>query len=299
MDLVQFGQRLKQLRKMAGVSQNKLADALQAMADSGPLDDFRVIDGRLISNWERAATNKKGHSWRPSYPYVIHLLTYFADHLTRKEASLWATQAGYQIASSDLAAVFPDVQITTTPASQPLPNTLPPPPPQQLFGVEEAQETVEGRLISKSAPWLIAIEGIGGIGKTTLATVTTHAIWETERFPQIVWISAKQEEYLPHLGVQTIEQPTLDARTFIDTLLEQLDPALSLSRPPAEKLAMVQQRLKATPHLIIIDNLETVVDYQALLPTLRQLLNPTKFLLTSRYSLREEGDVYSWTLREL
>lgn len=55
--------------------------------------------------------------------------------------------------------------------------------------------------------------------------------------------------------------------------------------------------LKTQPYLVIVDNLETVVDYQTLLPTLCRLAQPTKFLLTSRKRI-EEG-IYSQTLREL
>jgi hypothetical protein len=57
--------------------------------------------------------------------------------------------------------------------------------------------------------------------------------------------------------------------------------------------------LKLTPTLVVVDNLETMADYQTLLPTLLKLANPTKFLLTSRHSLRAHPDIFSWTLPEL
>jgi hypothetical protein len=57
--------------------------------------------------------------------------------------------------------------------------------------------------------------------------------------------------------------------------------------------------LKQAAHLVVIDNLETVEDYLALLPTLRALANPTKFLLTSRHSLKSQPDVYCQPLSEL
>ncbi len=49
----------------------------------------------------------------------------------------------------------------------------------------------------------------------------------------------------------------------------------------------------------MIDNLETVQDVEALLPTLRRLVNPSKVLLTSRHSLSEEGDFYHTIVPEL
>jgi hypothetical protein len=57
--------------------------------------------------------------------------------------------------------------------------------------------------------------------------------------------------------------------------------------------------LKQVPSLVVVDNLETLADYETLLPTLLKLANPTKFLLTSRHSLRTHPDIFSWTLAEL
>jgi hypothetical protein len=57
--------------------------------------------------------------------------------------------------------------------------------------------------------------------------------------------------------------------------------------------------LHAQPHLIVIDNLETLHDAESLLPTLRSLYGPTKILLTSRESHYGEGDVYHFPVPEL
>jgi len=45
------------------------------------------------------------------------------------------------------------------------------------------------------APWLIAIDGIGGIGKSSLAAALIREIIPTDRFYNVAWVSAKQEEY--------------------------------------------------------------------------------------------------------
>jgi hypothetical protein len=57
--------------------------------------------------------------------------------------------------------------------------------------------------------------------------------------------------------------------------------------------------MKGSPYLIVIDNLETAADYKALVPELMGLVNPTKFLLTSRHSLHDFPGVYCLTLDEL
>jgi hypothetical protein len=62
---------------------------------------------------------------------------------------------------------------------------------------------------------------------------------------------------------------------------------------------MLQQRLHSAPHLIVIDNLETLLDVESLLGALRELVNPSKFLLTSRISRFYETDIFHFTLPEL
>jgi hypothetical protein len=51
--------------------------------------------------------------------------------------------------------------------------------------------------------------------------------------------------------------------------------------------------------LVVIDNLETAVDYQALVPELRDMVNPTRFLFTSRHSLHDYPGIHGLTLDEL
>jgi hypothetical protein len=58
-------------------------------------------------------------------------------------------------------------------------------------------------------------------------------------------------------------------------------------------------RLKEYPHLIVVDNLETVADVAELLPLLRQLSNPSRFVLTSRQRFEIESGIYHFSIPEL
>ncbi len=170
---------------------------------------------------------------------------------------------------------------------------------QQLFGVATARARVQALLQAEARPWIIALDGIGGIGKTTLATALAHDFIESGRFVDIGWVSAKHEEFLPAAGLQPTDRPALDSATLTDALLTQLLEEPPLTATPQEKTRILQQLLKAQPHLIVVDNLESVRDLEALTPYLCELANPTKFLLTTRFSLRAHAEVYSHTLREL
>ncbi len=59
------------------------------------------------------------------------------------------------------------------------------------------------------------------------------------------------------------------------------------------------KRLKAAPHLIIIDNLETTAHVDYFASKLLAFTEPTRFLLTSRARPSGETAVYSHTLHEL
>lgn len=173
------------------------------------------------------------------------------------------------------------------------------PPAVELIGFENYLDSLEPVITSTGVPWIVCIEGLGGLGKTSLANAFVRQPFLANRFRDIAWVSAKRQSYLPGAGLQQLAAPVLTVETLIDTLLSQLDKsALSAPTPEQRRLALTEI-LKSAPFLIIIDNLETVEAYQTLLPTLQKLANPTKFLLTSRASLKSYADVFSFSLDEL
>jgi DNA-binding MarR family transcriptional regulator len=170
-----------------------------------------------------------------------------------------------------------------------------------FFGQTPHLQALLPLLTMPQPPWLICIEGIGGIGKTTLADRLVRQLLAGTDFVDFAWVSAR-----PQAGLQLPALPAFgDAGVTTDSLLESLAGQL-LDRPPSAPplppnrlLLMLQERLRQQAYLVVIDNLETVEDLAGLLPVIRRLAAPTKFLLTSRYSLFDEGDVYSHRLYEL
>ena len=171
----------------------------------------------------------------------------------------------------------------------------------KLFGIEEHLELLTTELNRAGSPYLVAIEGIGGIGKTTLATALVRQLLRDTHWHDVAWVTAQQQIFNGGGGIKSIERPSLTSAMLIDGLVEQLlrkDIGTSILSME-QKHAMLQGRLQAYPHLIVIDNLETLLDIESLLGTLRDWLNPTKFLLTSRISRFYETDIYHFTLPEL
>ncbi|MEM7342673.1 MAG: tetratricopeptide repeat protein [Chloroflexota bacterium] len=182
-------------------------------------------------------------------------------------------------------------------------NRLTPMPDQELFGIDTAQATLVDQIYRPKRPWLVALDGIGGIGKTTLAhrivIDLTEKVGQETTFVDVAWVSAKQTFFSPDLGLQETDKPALDVESLTDQLLGQLLDGTILPATAQEKRLTLLRRLKETPTLIIIDNLETIADHQTLLPFLRQVVNPSKVMLTTRHSLKAHSDVYCLSLDEL
>ncbi len=170
------------------------------------------------------------------------------------------------------------------------------PPEVHLFGVDEQLGNLLERIISSDSPWLLSIEGLGGVGKTALANALARRSELINRFQDIAWVSAKQRCFFPGIGLEERTSPALTIEMLINALLEQFGQSASLTRSSQEKREALIRLLKQTAYLIVIDNLETMVDYQALLPMLGEIVNPSKVLLTSRHSLREFSNIFCVTL---
>jgi transcriptional regulator with XRE-family HTH domain len=172
----------------------------------------------------------------------------------------------------------------------------------QLIGVEDHLDSLLRILASPGPPWLISIEGYGGLGKTSLAHALSRQVIQQRLFTDFGWVSARQYAFDSRAGIKPVGLP---AALTVESLVEKLMAQLMPDTPRSDTLfaqqaqAILKTRLKRISHLIVIDNLETVEDIEVLVPTLRELANPTKFLLTSRESLYHESGIYHFPLPEL
>lgn len=172
-------------------------------------------------------------------------------------------------------------------------------PSTHLFGIDAARAELIATLQAPDRGWIVSVDGIGGIGKTTLAQEVIDHLSSDARFARTVWVSAKQEEFRTASGtIEPTDLPAMDADLLIDRLLDELSAGTQAASTTDMRAALLTL-LKERATLVVIDNLETVADYQALVPTLRTLSNPSKFLITSRASLSAYRDVFSLSLGEL
>lgn len=156
------------------------------------------------------------------------------------------------------------------------------PPRVDFVGREREKEQVHEALKSRS--YIVMIDGIGGIGKTSLALEVLHECLaisqnshptseEVQKFASFIWTSARDRE--------------LNLNDVLDTIARTLDYPFITQLSPEEKRHEVARRLQQQSCLLIVDNFETVMD-EALHQFVLSLPEPSKCLITSRVqSLRQ------------
>lgn len=162
---------------------------------------------------------------------------------------------------------------TPTQPRPPVPNNLP--PRSEFIGREQEENRLLEALASRSP--LVCIDGIGGIGKTSLAlevayrclaASTNHAPGtDISTFEGFVWTSAKDRE--------------LKLNDILDAVARTLDYPGIAQQPLDNKLESIRKLLQAKRCLLIVDNFETVTDH-SVHSFLIHMPEPSKALVTSR-----------------
>lgn len=156
------------------------------------------------------------------------------------------------------------------------------PPRTNFVGREREKKQVHEAL--KSRFYLTMIDGIGGIGKTSLALEVLHECLAAshpapneknpaasenglQTFDAFIWTSARDRD--------------LNLNDVLDTIARVLDYPFITQLPAGEKRHEVIKRLQQQPCLLIVDNFETVID-EELHRFILDLPEPGKCLITSR-----------------
>lgn len=263
-------------RHNGSLTQERLAEFLEK-------DGVGVYQAAAISNWERGK-NLPRQGDRQFLVGLIKTLHRLGGIQHSAESQQLVHAANYRPLDADeLRQIDPgwggEAEKTAPlfPASADQEAALPAATYNQLFGLESAIETLLSRLSSLQAPFITAIVGLGGSGKTALADDVARQLIRQKSFEQVVWITA------------------VSAHALIPDLAKWIIP----TNPDPENPRQLRAALKTYRYLVVIDGLEDETETQQIVTQLEQWANPTKFLLTTRHHPPPTANVFTLSTGEL
>ncbi len=161
-----------------------------------------------------------------------------------------------------------------------------------FFGRTDELGKVLRALGPNDRSWGIVLDGIGGIGKTTLAVEAAYQALDTRLFENVTFVSAKINR-LDSGEIKTLQPVAQTLDGFINETARALGRSDIGKLDSAAKPRALIDALRSTRTLLIFDNLETLSkeEQEALTDVLRDLPNGCKAMLTSR---RRGGEGAVW-----
>lgn len=140
------------------------------------------------------------------------------------------------------------------------------------------QEIIEGLQDSRTST--VSLTGIGGVGKTALATWAVMEAYRSSMYSFIVSITAKDRE-LTSKSIVPLEPQLTTYEELINTVLKVLRMEDGIDGVLQERERFVKELLANSNGLLYIDNLETVDDSR-IIEFLNKLPHGVKAIVTSR-----------------
>lgn len=150
-----------------------------------------------------------------------------------------------------------------------------------VIGVEPLVAQLIAQLRDDAAPPVVVLEGMGGLGKTTVATLVARHFVGDDTFVRVVWASAQQVDWDRWGARQRVlyAQP-INVTDIVRQLAQEL--AVDVHGDLHTLQAEVVAHCKRRPYLVVLDNLETVADMAALASFVSTLVGPSRVLITTR-----------------
>lgn len=137
-------------------------------------------------------------------------------------------------------------------------------------------------LADDQASHCLSIQGLGGMGKTTLAlTAVQQQLHLPSNFTAIIFVSAKQQNLTP-LGILPRLRSDRTLRDIFNAIAHTLNCSDLLLTDFVEQVERMQRLLTQQRILLIVDNLETIDPQEPIFSFLYDLPATVKVLITSR-----------------
>ncbi|MBD1909458.1 MULTISPECIES: AAA family ATPase [unclassified Leptolyngbya] len=228
-----------------------------------------------------------------SYPMIAQASGYDYDYIKQVSSRLWqmlSKALNQPVSKRNLQSVFQQYLQTVEPVAvspsflgqRSIYHNLRAGSDSAFIGREAEIERLLAFLSFDHPASCVSIEGLGGIGKTTLALAIAHHLKAASApFNAIIFTSAKPN-HLTSSGLLPRLQPDRTLQDLFRAIAYTLHCPDVLLQPFEEQLTQIYHQLSRQPTLLILDNLETVEEQVAILSFLHDLPSTTKTLLTSR-----------------
>lgn len=163
----------------------------------------------------------------------------------------------------------------------------------RLIGREDETNSILASLRNPQAKSLIAVVGMGGIGKSAITREIVDQAIQSKTFSASLWITAKLQ------SLDKLDELSAEEFVSYETVLKKVTSWIGAGSDFQKKNdlakfeAEVHNAFLATPVLIVLDNLETSVDQSEIAEKFARLLHgtPSRALLTSREDFGRLGNL--------
>lgn len=243
---------------------------------------------QTISDWERDQKRLDAYTDRNVLVVILQVLARCDGLPGSRSANAWLVSGGYApLNAQEIQQIFPTGDGEAHSPGRRWVGRIEAPTYTRLFGVERTLTQLTELLAAPVEPRIVSLEGLGGLGKTALAHRLTTELMQKGTFADLAWISARPASLALDGSLLPNPAPVLAADEVEREMVVQLlgdETATELLRTE-ERRQLLLERLAQAPHLLVIDNLETVADAQMLSPLLQRFSASAKFLLTTRERL--------------
>jgi len=203
------------------------------------------------------------------------------------EQSVKNSQPPKEENEENVEAVFLKVERSLPPDNLPTPNYT------QLIGREKELTQLRELLSPTNRKSRIVVEGIGGIGKTSLVLEAAYScLEEEEASPQraIIFTTAQQTR-LTGCGIEKSLQREATLEDIFRAIARTLDCRELLADSPDfdARLQNILDSLRMQPVVLILDNLDTLEDIENVRAFIYGLPHQVKVVITSREKVRLEA----------
>lgn len=171
----------------------------------------------------------------------------------------------------------------------------------RLVGFDAIIEQVNNLLVEPVGAPLLSIEGVGGCGKTALATAVAHQRAAVGGLTDILWVCRPAEPVQPlPLNQKSSGEPS---SCSVDLILDALGSQLSMpdlaNLDLWEKILKLRPVLMNSPYLVVIDHIGARTNLPQLVNAFANLARESHVLLLSRVSLHRYSNVQIFRVPEL